>query len=608
MIGFGVKLFLRISLGLLVVILLLTGGAGLWLTQADLKPLAEKAASDALGRTVVAESFAIAWGAPLHIELSNLRLANAPWGSDPDMITLKSFSADVEPISLWRGIPVYRHMRAEGLKVVLERDAQGTGNWKFGSDSSSGGFALIPKNRAQFPTLLDMVLKDALITYRTYSGNVLRIQLDNVAISAPDDVSAATLKAAGAYNNTPLGLDAMTGSFRDLRLADKPFRTDFELFGKTARLVFKGTQMEPLDFDGVDGALNLKADELDNLLASFGADVVAEYPLILDAHLTKKGDHWELTQVKGTLDQGNLSGQIILDEGSKGAPDRIATELAFDRLDLDRLLAGQSSSGEPSLSAPKDPGVELDAQLSADSFVYRHMTLPGVDVAGHIGRGLVTLKSLRFPYAGGRVSGNAKIDARVSADMAIDGIDVDAMAQQLGAKVGDLNGKISARVKLNMPSGALRDSLSQSQGAAVLSMGEGSIRRTILEELSTDLRTIFREKEGSSPIRCLGGLVILKDGVATVAPLRLMAQGAIVNGGGTIDLAKRQIDLRMRSERKSTGFFALDLPVGISGNFDNLSVGLAKESDKKWAPPSGPKAAALDPDMLKLVSGNPCLN
>jgi uncharacterized protein involved in outer membrane biogenesis len=607
LIGFGVKLFLRICLGGFVVILLLIGGALVWVTQADLKPMAEKAASDALGRRVVAESFSIGWGDPLHIELSNLRVANAPWGSERDMITLESFSADVEAMSLWRGTPVYRHLRAQGLKVVLERDKQGIGNWKFGSDSSSDGFALIPKNRTQFPTLLDMVLKDALITYRTYAGNILRIQLDNVAIAAPDDVSAATLKAAGAYNNTPLGLDATTGSFRELRVADRPFRTDFELFGKTSRLTFKGTQMEPLDFDGVDGAIDLKADELDNLLASFGADAVAAYPLLVDGHLTKKGDHWELTRAKGKLDEGKFSGQLILDEGSKGSPDHVSTELAFEQLDLDRLLAGQSS-GEPSLSAPKDPGVELEARLRADRFIYRHIELPDVELSGHLQSDAMKLTSLRFPYAGGRVAGSLNVEERIVAAMVVDGLDIDALAQKFGAKGTDVTGRISGRLKLEMPSGTLREAFGKSQGAAIFSMGEGSIRRAILEEMSTDLRTLLREKEGSSPIRCLGGIALLKDGIATVAPLRLMAKGAIVNGGGTVDLAKRQVDLRLRSERKSTGFFALDLPVGISGSFDNLSVGLAAESDKKWAPPAGPKRAALDPDMHKLMSGNPCLN
>lgn len=579
----------------------------LWLTRADLKPIAEKAASDALGRAVAADNFSIGWGDPLHIELSNLRVANAQWGSDEQMIALKNFSADVELASLWRGMPIYRHLRADGLKVVLERNEQGIGNWKFGSDSSRGGFALIPKNRTQFPTLLDMVLKDALITYRTYADNVLRIQLDNVAIASSDDVSPVALKAAGAYNNTPLGLDATTASFRELRVAEKPFKTMFSLFGKTARLKFDGTQMEPLDFEGVDGALNLNADELDNLLASFGADMVARYPLTVDTHLTRKGDHWELTRAKGRLDRGAFSGQLILDEGRRGASDHVTTDLSFGRLDLDRLLASQPSD-EPHLSAPKESSTILDTHLRAGQFVYRDIDLRDIELGGHLESGLVQIETLRFPFGGGRVLADIDIAERVAAAVTVNGINVDQLAQKFGATAGDLTGEIMGRFKLDMPSGSLRAALSQSQGAAVLSMGEGSIRRAILEKMSTDLRTLFREKEGSAPIKCLGGVMMLENGVAIVAPLRLMAKGAVVNGGGWVDLAKRQVDLEVRSERKSTGFFALDLPIRINGSFDRLSAGLAADSAKKWVPPAPPKAAALDPDMHQLMSGNPCLN
>ncbi len=602
------KFFWRIVLGLLAIVLLLIGGGAVWLTSADLKPIVEQAASDALGRKVVAEEFSIGWGDPLHIEFSNLRVANAPWGSEENMIALRHFSADIEAMSLWRGMPIYRHLRADGLKVVLERDPQGTGNWKFSANSSSGGFALIPKNRAQFPTLLDMVLKDALITYRTYSGNTLRIQLDNVAIASSDEVSPVALKAAGAYNNTPLGLTANTASFRDMRDAKKPFKTALSVFGKTSRLAFDGTQMEPLDFNGVDGALTLKADELDNLLGAFGADIVAEYPLALDANLTREGDHWELTRAKGKLDQASFRGQLTIDEGRRGAPDRLTTDLTFARLDLDRLLSDQKSGGEAELSVPKESGIILDARLKSDQFIYRRVELRDIEVSGHMAPGTVDLKSLKFPYAGGRINAHLHVAKSIDAGVAMDAIDADKLAQEFGAESGDLAGKITGRLKLTMPAGDLQQGLAKSRGAAIFVMSEGGIQRAILEKMSTDLRTLFREKEGSAPIRCLGGIVTLKDGIATVAPLRLIAKGAVINGGGTIDLAKRGVDLHLQSERTSTGFFALDLPVKIGGSIDNLQVGLAEKEKKNLAPPTGPESATLDPEMQRLINGNACLN
>ena len=610
-IGNQVKRFFQVLLGLLLLLLLLVGAGVVWLFNADLKDLAAKVASDALGRPVLADTLTIAWGNPLHVELINLRIANAAWGSTPQMITLARFSADVDLSSLWIGKPVYDHLRAEGLTVVLERDPQGVGNWKFGDDSAqSGGFALIPKNRTQFPTLLDMALKDALITYRTYSGNVLRIKLDNLTIVSPGEDVPVTLKAAGAYNNTALALDAKTESFDKLRDADMPFGTAFALFGKTARLDFDGTMMEPLDFDGVDGDLQMTAEELDNLLASFGAEMTAAYPLVVNGHLTRKGDHWELTKAAGQLDQSDFTGKLILDEGNKGSPDRIATDLSFDMLDFNRLLVtDQTTASKPMrLTALKDPGVILDAKVKAQQFLYGKIRLSDVTIAGSLGPGKMAITDLRFPFAGGRISASATVADEVTAEASVEDVSADRLARELGAAAGDVTGKLDGRLALTMRGETIDTALQHNSGAAILSMTDGSIKRAILEQVSTDIRSLFRKKEGSAPVKCLGGILVLKDGIATLAPFRLRAKGATLQGGGTIDLRQGKLDLTAKSDRKSTGFFALDLPVRVSGTFDNIAAGLASDAKEAWVPPTVPDPAVLTAPIRDLAARNPCLN
>lgn len=614
------KIAIRVILGLLAVVLLLLAGAIVWLMNADLKPMAEKAASDALGRQVVAETLTIGWGNPLHVELSHLRLANAPWGSEPDMITLESFAADVDPVSLWDGTPVYHHLRATGLKVVLERDKQGVGNWKFGGGGdagSSGGFALIPKNRTQFPTLLDMGLKDALITYRTYSGNILRIQLDNVDIRSPDDDSPVILKAIGAYNNTALILDAKTQSFRILRDADTPFGTVFTLAGRTAKIDFDGTMMEPLDFEGVDGAIKLDAAKLGNLLASFGAEIDADYPLMVDAHLTRKGDHWELTKAKGHLDDARFAGKLILDEGSKGGPDAISTDLAFDKLDLNRLLpAGQNTTAVDPLAmnllVPADPGVLLDAKVKTERFIYGGIKLDDAAIDASLKPQEITLRTLSFAYAGGSIKAamqvtSTKAKSILTADAAVKALDAGRLAQAIGAASGDLTGKLDGALHVEATGATAQQALQSSDGIAILSMTQGSLKRSIIEKASTDLRTLFREKEGSSPIECLVAVVVLKKGVATLAPFRLQAKDATLQGSGTVDLVNRKVDLAAKSERASTGFFALDLPIKVTGTFDNLSAGLGGDAEKKWHPLPGADMGKLPTDIKAVADRNSCL-
>lgn len=605
-------------LGLVAGILLLIGGGVWWLASADLKPWVEKLASDALDRKVTAEAFEIGWGDPIVLQIRNLKIANAPWGSEPDMIALSSLDAEIEPKSLWDGIPVYRQLRAAGLKVVLERDKSGEGNWKFGggSGSDAGGFALIPKNRTQFPTLLDMAMSDALVTYRTRSGNLLRIKLDQVSIAAPNETDPVALVAKGAYNDTPLTLTAKTESFRALRDKTHPFATDLTIAGRTARIDFTGTMMEPLDVEGVAGKLKLDAPELDNLLASFGSELEAKYPLVLEGDLTRQGDHWELTGAEGAIAGMKFTGSLILDEGRNGAPDDIAADLAFEELKVDTLLgeSGGADSGDwrqMALAAPDDAGANLDAKLTARLLSYGDIKLADFSGKGHSANGELVLEKVDFGIAGGVVSAEAGLvtegdTSRLTMATDVKGIDADRLAREMGASAGEITGKVDGLAAITTRGATLGAAATRAEGEILLGMTGGSIRESVIEMASTDLRTLFREEKGSAALRCFGLRVTLQDGQAFLRPLQLQADGATLEGSGRVDLKSGEINLRLESQRESSGFFALDLPIAIGGTFDSISAGLAeKGAGPGTLPPADPKR--LTPEMQQLMAGNACL-
>ncbi|WP_374367346.1 AsmA-like C-terminal region-containing protein [Dongia sp.] len=605
-------------LGVIAVILLLIGGGLWWLVTADLKPWVEKLASDALERKVTAETFEIGWGDPIQLTIGDLKVANAPWGSEPDMISLRSLDAEIEPASLWDGMPVYRQLRAVGLKVVLERDKSGAGNWKFGGGggSGTGGFAIIPKNRTQFPTLLDMGMTEALITYRTRSGNLLSIKLDQVTITAPSDTQPVDLVAKGAYNDTPLTLTAKTESFRALRDKTHPFATDLTIAGRTARIDFTGTMMEPLDVEGVAGKLTLDAPELDNLLASFGAEVEAKYPLVLAGDLTRQGDHWELTGGEGAIAGMPFTGNLILDEGRNGAPDDVAADLAFDELKIDAFLGDSSSAGagdwrQMALAAPEDAGANLDAKLTARRLSYGDIKLADFSGKGHSADGEVVLEKVDFGIAGGVMSAEGGLVSEGDTsrlDMATDarGIDADRLAQEIGASAGEITGKIDGLAVITARGATMGEAATAAEGEMLVGIIGGSIRASVIEMASTDLRALFREEKGNAALRCLGLRVTLQDGEAFLRPLQLQAEGATLDGNGRINLKSGEINLRLESQRESSGFFALDLPIEIGGTFDDISAGLAeKGAGPGTLPPPNPKR--LTPEMRQLIAGNPCL-
>ena len=113
-------------------------------------------------------------------------------------------------------------------------------------------------------------------------------------------------------------------------------------------------------------------------------------------------------------------------------------------------------------------------------------------------------------------------------------------------------------------------------------MIDGQVSRDVVEKASADLRTLFRKGKGMSQVRCLLGIAKVENGVAQVSPLILRTPEATLTGGGTIDLAQRRLDLTIRSDPKSTGFFALDLPIRISGALDAPKA--AADSKSKLKP------------------------
>ena len=410
-----VRLVSLALLGLVFLLLLAVGAGALYLSQADLKPLVEREASEALGRTVSFGSFQVRWGDPLRVDFTDLAIANAPWGSKPEMVRIGQFSAQLEVGPLLHGVLHYRQLRLADVTVVLERDPDGIGNWKFGGSAGSGGFGLVPKTRTQFPTLIDFAGERGLVTYRTRSGNILGIRLDRVAISSQGDETPVQLLAEGAYNDVPARLDATTESYAVLRDAAVPFGTRFTLAGPDTDIAFNGTLQEPLDFEGARGELSIEARTLDDLIAAMGGKAKADLPLTIAGILVRNGDHWSLDAAKGQLQQSDFSGALALTEGKPKQPDDIALDLGFSDLDIDALAAAfGKAKGTTSLDAlplrPEGLGaVNATVDLTADTLAIAGRKLRTVALDGRLAGGDVTLKELSFALGGGRLSASGTL-------------------------------------------------------------------------------------------------------------------------------------------------------------------------------------------------------
>ena len=79
------------------------------------------------------------------------------------------------------------------------------------------------------------------------------------------------LRARGSYNNVALTLDGPLDSIATFRDAATPFGLDLTAKAGGTSLALLGSARDPLNFDGVQGQIELHAPNPDVLLALGGA-------------------------------------------------------------------------------------------------------------------------------------------------------------------------------------------------------------------------------------------------------------------------------------------------------------------------------------------------
>ncbi|HWT98970.1 MAG TPA: AsmA-like C-terminal region-containing protein [Terriglobales bacterium] len=164
-------------------------------------------------------------------------------------------------------------------------------------------------------------------------------------------------------------------------------------------------------------------------------------------------------------------------------------------------------------------------------------------------------------------------------------------------------GKISGSIDLALQGKTLGDGLKDNNGSAMLSMQNGRISRDLLEKASIDLRNVFRKGEGTATVNCLLAVMHLKDGIGQLAPVRLRSTAATLNAAGHVDFRNQTLDITLQSDRNSTGFLALDLPVQVSGPWSQPKTGLLKSGDPAAA---GGTIGNLPPALQGIAAASGC--
>ena len=601
------------GLGLLV--LLLAGAGAVLRGHVDLAGPFASYATARLGRPVAIAGLRATLGRSLVLDLLDARLANAPNGSRRDMITLRHVQAGLDPWALLHFTLVLRRLDIDGLSVQLEHEANGIANWKFSVAAHQPATTPLPEHsRRTLPTVLDTVLHDSDVTLRTSSGNLLRIGLEQVRLHSDGDDRPVTLSADGSYNDAPVALRGTTQSFALLRNTAEPFGVDLRMTSGGSVLDFSGTMMDPLNFDGVKGALAANAPVLGDLLSVFGLKLRADLPLTLSATLNKNGDDWHFDAAKGMLAASAFDGKLELIEGKPPQPDTVKTDLRFQTIDMKALLARMRSNADwdamPLVEA--HPDTLLDARLGAAVMRYGAVTISDLTTHFAIIPGKVSLDDTAFGIVGGK--GTFSVEAepaanatRATGTLALIGTDIAALGRILSLGSTRLSGRTDLHASAEATGTTIQGAMQASRVDGMLAMQGGAIPREVIQMASVDIGRLFGTRAGVVRVSCLLAGVHLRNLTGPLAPLRLTTSDGTITGAGRIDLRRNTIDVFIRTEPTSTAFSALDVPIHISGAIANPSVSRVLSASVRDRLRAADDLSDLPDDLRQFARGNPCL-
>nr|WP_314070129.1 AsmA family protein [uncultured Roseococcus sp.] len=590
----------------------------------ELAPYVVDRASAAAGRRVAIDSLRVTPGRQVAVALRGVRLANMEGGTQPDMASLGSLDLEVElwPLLMRREV-IVNSAAVDGLSVLLERDAAGQRNWRLNETPPQAPSAPgpDPESRRGFPLIRELRISGSDITIRTGSGQALRVRLDTASLLAPEADQPVRLMAEGAYNDVTLALDTTLGTYLEFWDVPKPFPLNMRVTaGGDTVLTLRGTATDPLNFDGIEADLVLEAPSPATLLAIGGAEGGPSVPVRLAGRMVRQDNLWRLTSVTGELDGAALSGPLLeMTEGASGQPDRLKVQLDFTRLDMNRLLGSSSREGGASsedadlpLMVEERPDPMIETRLTAEDLRYGQVRATNALLQAAVVEDRIVVDELHLRSFGSRIQAKGQLERRgeevaIQAEVAMREGNLETLRRAFGLRPLPLSGHLEARVIARGQGRTLNAASRTASLSAVVAMNNGQIQREIIEMASTDIRSLFRTPRGTTPVTCLLAVAEVRRGIGEVAPLRITAGTGTIAGIATFDLGRRQLDLVIGSQRDTTNFFALDIPMRVSGSFANPSIRPAN-----WSPEgrarlaAGDTVAAVPAELRDFARGNRC--
>ena len=538
-----------------------------------LKPLAVEEVRAATGREMtIAGDLHLKIGLSPTLVAGPVTLRNAPWGSQPDMLTVQAMELQISlPALLSRKVVLKRLVLTKPVVLVEEKADGRLNNWEFEGPSSQQPAPSQTASDGYQIQLQEVDIQEGTLLFRNdKTGKTTRLDIAKLTLARQGGALPFKMAMEAAYDRKTFSLEGDIGLLDDLFDSQKDW--PFELALKT----------DDTDLS-VTGRLQLPPGE--------------------------RPPHIEAKITGSRLD---LRPWLAHSSGSeKGTPPKNpgrvfpTTPLPFDTLQ----------------------GMDLQVELDIQELLTPHIALKQVKAPIRIQDGRLEVGPARATAGGGDYQAHLQIDARttpptIKNSLKIDQMNAELMLKELGLR-DIMEGVIDVQSELEGRGHSVAEIMGSLNGHAMLTSGKGRLGKVFFglfdQGLARQLITLLnplQKQSDTSPIECLVIRFDSTNGLAQLSHLIWVTPDAIVVGGGHIDLGTETIDIGIqptpRRGRISLG--ALTEPFRLRGTLTSPALRIDASATAMVAGRIaggllfGPVGLAVAfSDIVGTEGGNPCV-
>jgi uncharacterized protein involved in outer membrane biogenesis len=532
----------------------------------DLKPRIVQAAKDATGRELkLSGDIQLKVGLTPSLVVDQVSFQNAPWGSRPELATVKRIEVQVALVPLLSKKIVVRRLILEGVDVLIETDKSGKSNLAFKTGENkpatqSGEEGAIAATALAALTFHEVRIEQGLLTYRDGpSGKTDALALEKLTIAASAADSPIQLALKGAFNNKPVEVEGSVGPLLGLIAPGMPWPLKLAAKGGGAVLKLEGEVRDALQQKrSFAVAVDVQGPSIPEVVKLAGVAAVPEVgPFNISARVVGQGSELSVEKLDiqaGTEDLAKveLSGAIKNPAAQRGF------EIDFKIHGRDLANMGQLTGRSPAVKGPfQFSGHAADTAEKAYKITDLKTSLGENDVGGE----------LEVNLAGKR--------PRINGSLTSQKLDLRTFLPQGGKTGGEAGPSREAGVRhdkvfSNAPLSV--DVLKLADATLQIRAGQILTPRLAFRDLSVNVALDSGTLELKPFKGNLGGGAF-DARVNVVAKDRGMGLQAVVKVNG-LDLGRITKDLQITE--KLTGHLNLDLDVrGTGGSVAELMAGLS---------------------------------